>query len=225
MTRSAPLYEIWNLEAGHGARDGGFLFLEEMRIHPGEFLGLAGPNGAGKSTLLYVLAFLLQPIGGELRFDGRPVPADATPLRRQATLLLQQPVLLKRSVFDNVAYGLRVRGRGERLRRKVQAALEAVELDPGAFARRAWHELSGGEAQRVALAARLALEPRALLLDEPTASLDTASAQAVRRAAMAARERGCALVCASHDMEWLHSCADRVERLERGRVSESTEET
>ena len=137
--------------------------------------------------------------------------------RRQVTLLLQTPYLLSRSVEANVAYGLLARGEDRaRARRAAAEALCAVGLDPALFAARCRHELSGGEAQRVALAARLALKPKALLMDEPTASVDEESAVRIAEAAREAAGRGAAVLVVSHDHEWLAPLAHRRVRLRDG---------
>jgi len=189
-----------------------------LDIPAGRITGIAGPNGSGKSTLLRILAFLEAPVSGRMSFFGAPCGFEDEALRRQATLLTQEPYLLRRSVAGNVAYGLKVRGLGAG-EAVVGAALEMVGLAPERFARRNWFELSGGEAQRVALAARLVLRPRVLLLDEPTASLDEDSARRIREAALAAREQwGATVVAVSHDMAWLHSLADSVVFMRGGQV-------
>lgn len=188
-----------------------------LEIRRGEALGLVGPNGSGKTTLLRILAFLDVPASGRLFFDGRemhPGPGNGagemTAARRRATLLLQEPYLLRRSVFENVAYGLKARGKRKGLAEAVNAALDAVGLPPASFASRLWFELSGGEKSRVALAARLAVQPEALLLDEPSANLDAESALAVRDAAAAARSSlGATLVVAGHHHEWMKGLCDR----------------
>jgi len=217
MSASDMLYEAHDLRHVYSGRDA--LRVDELAVARGSILGLAGPNGSGKSTLLRILAFLMAPASGALRFDGLPVNSEAqrARLRRQATLLLQKPTLLKRSVRDNVAYGLKIRGQKTGLDEQVAQVLDMVGLDPARFVQRRWFELSGGEAQRVALAARLALRPKALLLDEPTASLDTASAERILRAALhARREWATTLVVVSHDARWLASVADHVLRLGLG---------
>lgn len=207
-----------DVEAGGGS---GALFVPRLDIARGAIVGLAGHNGSGKSTLLKVLGFLLEPQAGELRFDGRMVDRAAYraghELRRRAVLLGQDTCLLSRSVAANVAYGLALRGlpaSGD----DIAAALGLVGLDSAAYARRSWRQLSGGEARRVALAARLILKPEALLLDEPTTGLDRASTAHVKAAALAARERGATLVIASHELDWLSSIADTVLTLEEGRI-------
>lgn len=226
---STPLYELRGVEAGYGeaASEASVLHVPELAIGRGSILGLAGHNGSGKSTLLKVLGFLLTLRAGELSFDGRVLDAAALRaghlLRRRAVLLGQDTCLLKRSVAANVAYGLKLRGqpftREAALQAALAEALALVGLDFAEFAPRSWRELSGGEARRVALAARLVLQPEALLLDEPTTGLDRSSVAHVQRAVLAAREtRGATLVIASHDVDWLKSCADRVLLMDDGRI-------
>jgi tungstate transport system ATP-binding protein len=218
---SAPLYELRGIEAGYGA--GSALMVPELSIARGSILGLVGHNGSGKSTLLKLLGFLLAPSKGQVIFDGREVDQAALRqghlLRRRAVLLGQDTCLLKRSVAGNVAFGLRLRGQ-DVAQAALAEALGLVGLDFAEFGPRSWRELSGGEARRVALAARLALKPEALLLDEPTTGLDRESVRHVQQAVLAARQsRGATLVIASHDVDWLKSCADQVLLLEEGRIS------
>jgi len=192
------------------------LDVSSLTLASGEILGLAGPNGSGKSTLLRLIAQLEPPAAGRMRFLGRTVNEGDTGSRRQVTLLTQEPYLLKRTVFANVAYGLKVRGESE-IRPRVRDALELVGLAPDTFASRLWFELSGGETQRVALAARLVLRPRLLLLDEPTASLDRESAELIAKAVLAARDRdGTTMVIASHDMPWLNGVSNRIAYMDHG---------
>lgn len=191
------LYEGNGLVRRYGGRVA--LRLPELAVRRGSALAVTGPNGAGKSTLLRMLAFLERPDEGQLIFHG----TSGRPPRHEATLLLQEPYLLKRSVFENVAYGLRIRGRVAGLRDAVRAALEAVGFAPESVERRQWRELSGGERQRASLAARLALRPLALLLDEPTSNMDARSAAAIHAAVRATVEAGTTVVVASHDQAWL----------------------
>jgi tungstate transport system ATP-binding protein len=213
---NGPLFSLSDVAQAYAGRS--VLEIAALDVGRGEAVGLFGPNGSGKSTLLRLLALLEAPLRGVVRFEGFPVsPADGA-MRRRIALLPQEPYLLKRSVAGNVAYGLELRGEVD-IGRRVEQALRTVGLDPAAFARRSWQELSGGEAQRVALAARLVLSPTALLLDEPTASLDRESTERVKAAAYAARrEVGATLVIASHDRRWLDSVCDRVLVLADGRI-------
>ncbi|MCX5880571.1 MAG: ATP-binding cassette domain-containing protein [Deltaproteobacteria bacterium] len=130
---------------------------------------------------------------------------------------------MKRSVFDNIAYGLVLRGvNRSRHVEAVADALSLVGLSAEEFAGRSWYQLSGGEAQRVALAARLVLRPNVLLLDEPTASVDAASAQQIKASALkACREWGTALIVASHDWHWVHEICNSVIPMFNGKVMEN----
>ena len=197
------LYEARNLERLYGPRVA--LRLPELKVHKGRVVALTGPNGSGKSTLLRLLAFLEKPDAGELHFYGSP----NVPPRHEATLLLQEPYLLKRSVYENVAYGLRVRGQrdpaghGGPVDKAVREALATVGFAPESVIKRQWRELSGGEKQRVSLAARLVLRPLALLLDEPTSNMDVRSAAAIHQAVRRAVQEGTTVIVASHDRVWL----------------------
>jgi len=214
---STPLINLFNIRQQYCGRT--VLSIDRLGIEPGSIVGLAGPNGSGKSTLLRLLAFLESPASGTMTFMGEPVSIKPNGVHRQVTLLVQEPYLLKRSVHANVAYGLKVRGESD-ITKRVNHSLEMVGLNPDSFSQRQWFELSGGEAQRVALAARLALKPKALLMDEPTASLDSQSATLIRQATLSARkEYGASLVIASHDMAWLNAVCDHIIHLEQGEIT------
>lgn len=194
--------------------------LPHFDISAGVILGLAGPNGGGKSTLMRLLAFLETPIAGEVRFDGKPSLGREIELRQVVAYFPQEPYLLKRSVRANVGYGLMLR-RLPNITERVTEALSQVGLNPERFMNRSWMQLSGGEVKRVALAARLALRPRVLLLDEPTANLDRESAELVRQAVAAARERyGTTLVISGHDHPWLQAICDDIIWLRDGMLSD-----
>lgn len=212
-----PLYELHNITKSYGGRT--VLDIPELRIEKGSIIGITGPNGSGKSTLLRILAFLEYPKSGKIIFQGRTVSDPGETLRREATLLLQESPLLKRTVFDNVAYGLKVRGIVDHLHEKVAQALTQVGLEPGQFAGRAWFALSGGEAQRVALASRLILKPKVLLLDEPTASIDAQSAVIILNAILEARKIfNTTVLLVSHDLEWAYRASDEVISIHSGRI-------
>lgn len=221
-----PLFHLENILRTYpepGQRDvvRTVLHLSELDIHAGEILGIRGHNGSGKSTLLRIIALLEPPDAGTILFEGQPAEVGNLSQRRQVTLLLQTPYLLSRSVASNVAYGLRVRGIRDAftVRKEIESALLAVGLDPAVFWQRRRHELSGGESQRVALAARLALRPRVLLMDEPTASVDQQSAERIAVAARHAADEGSAVVVVSHDQEWLAPLADRLITLREGKLA------
>ncbi len=216
------MFEIKNLVHRYGKRV--VLKIDALAVKGGSILGFVGPNGSGKSTLLRILS-LLEPFSeGELLYGGTSVKGRESSVRRDVTLLLQEPYLLRRSVYDNLRYGLALRGdpslkSKEAVRTRIHESLEAVGLSPDRFARRAWFQLSGGEAQRVALATRLALRPRVLLLDEPTANVDELSAILVKQAALAAvREWGTTLVVSTHDLAWLYEVATDIVSLYGGHI-------
>ncbi len=211
------LYQI--RDADHFYGDKQVLSIADLDIPSGSITGLIGPNGSGKSTLLKLLGFLEEPTYGTILFQGRKAAPFSKVVRARVTLLPQEPYLMRRSVFDNVAYGLKIRGDTKDLKDRIGEALTLVGLEPENFARRKWLAISGGEAQRVALAARLILRPNVLLLDEPTASVDAHSARLIRKASLKARkEWGTTLVVATHDWQWLYETCDSVLHLLHGRI-------
>ena len=212
------LYHLENLTQVYGDRT--VLEVDRLDIEIRTITGLIGPNGSGKSTLMRILAFLEKPATGRVTFQGQPLSQVALDLRRQVTMLSQEPYLLKRSVQANVSYGLKLRGISD-TRQQVNRALKKVGLDPTRFSQRSWRELSGGEAQRVALAARLILKPKVLLLDEPTASVDRESSDLILQAALDARNRwGTTLIIISHQLTWLRQIADRILSMDYGRLTQ-----
>jgi len=214
------LYQIQAVDHFYGDKQ--VLSIEDLTIPSASITGLIGPNGSGKSTLLKLLGFMEEPTYGTILFQGRKVAPFSKVLRSRITLLTQEPYLLRRSVFDNVAYGLKIRDDSRDLNNRVGEALTMVGLEPQNFARRKWTALSGGEAQRVALAARLILKPGVLLLDEPTASVDSYSARLIRIASLRARnEWGTTLVVVTHDWQWLYETCDSVMHLLHGRLFKS----
>jgi tungstate transport system ATP-binding protein len=216
---TGPLYELEGVRQVYAGRT--VLEIDRLTVDSRTITGVVGPNGSGKSTLMRLLAFVETPFQGKLNFQGQPGRQIDLAARRRVTMLQQEPYLLKRSVRANVAYGLKVRGRRD-VRDQVDQALITVGLDPDRFGNRSWRELSGGEAQRVALAARLAIQPQVLLLDEPTASVDRDSSDLIQRAALEARGRwGATLIVISHHLDWLHRVADRILTMSYGRLADT----
>jgi tungstate transport system ATP-binding protein len=154
-------------------RDGrAVLDLDSLSVETGEVLAIVGPNGAGKSTLFLVLARLLKADRGQVMFQGRSIDSlHDLEYRRQIALVLQEPLLLDMSVFENAAIGLKFRGRSRaQVEERVNHWLS--RLGVAHLADRPARKLSGGEAQRVSLARAFVLQPDLLLLDEPFTSLD-----------------------------------------------------
>jgi molybdate transport system ATP-binding protein len=197
-----------------------------LTVQDGETLAILGPNGSGKSTLLAVVAGLLRPdrgrvaLGGrDLTLTGRGPTVHVPPHDRKTALLGQEPLLFPHlSALDNVGFGARSRGVGRReARDHAQAWLDQVGV--GELSGRKPAQLSGGQAQRVAVARALAAEPELLLLDEPMAALDVDVAPALRqtlRRVLADRT----VVLVTHDVLDALLLADRVVVLEAGRVVE-----
>ena len=197
------------------------LDLPRLEIGQGLAYSLQGPNGAGKSTLLGILSFLNAPHQGDVFFLGEPVvwkESFLRPLRRQVALVEQHPVMFSRSVRENVGYGLAIRGvpRAER-DRKVDEALKLVGLSHLAevYAPR----LSGGETQRVAIARALANNPKVLLLDEPTASVDTQNRVVIEQVVAELRDRGdTTIVLCTHNRSQAWALCPHVIFLEDGKL-------
>ncbi len=172
-------------------------------FEPGMIHAVVGPNGAGKTTLLRLLALLARPTQGRVLLDGQDATAawpDCLAWRRRLSLVQQNPALFRAPVFDNVAAGLRFRGRrGQPLRAAVEAALGLVELQ--GYERRWPGSLSGGEAQKVALARAVAPAPEILLLDEPCANLDPASSALIEeKVRLLAEEQGMTIILVTHSL-------------------------
>ena len=189
-----------------------------FQIEPGGISVLLGPNGAGKSLVLRLASGLLAPTRGSVRWLGGGGGVAAAEAH---AIVLQRPVLLRRSVAANVAYSLALCGvaRPERHAR-VARALEATRLSP--LAQRPARTLSVGEQQRVAVACAWAREPEVLFLDEPAAALDPSATRELERAICAMRDEGRKLVMSTHDLAQAKRLASEVLFLHRGHLLEQT---
>lgn len=192
-----------------------------LQVSEAEILALLGPNGSGKSTLLKMLAIILQPSTGEVYFQGVQVnERNIEQMRMESTLVFQKTVLFTSSVYDNVAYGLKIRKLPKRtIEEEVHKAIELVRLE--GFEKRQAKKLSGGEQQRVALARALVLKTKLLLLDEPTANLDPKNASIVEEAiGTVNRERKTTVIIATHNMLQAKNLPTRIALIENGRIGE-----
>jgi len=190
-------------------------------VERGEIFALIGPNGAGKTTLLRILDLLDEPSSGTVWLQGARVnysARDRQALRRRIGMVFQQTVLFNTSVFNNVAYALKIRGEDERnIEKKVKEALKIGQLE--GFEGKNALKLSGGEAQRVALAQVLVTEPELLLLDEPTANLDPRNVSIVEEVlSWVNRERKTTIIVATHNMFQAETLASRAALLLEGRM-------
>jgi spermidine/putrescine transport system ATP-binding protein len=191
-----------------------------LAVERGEFLSILGPSGCGKTTTLRMIAGFERPDAGEIRLQGLSV-ADVPPYERNVNTVFQHYALFPHmTVFDNVAFGLRMKRLPDaEVGRRVGRILEIVEL-PG-YGRRVPHQLSGGEQQRVGLARALVNQPTVLLLDEPLGALDLK----VRRRMQLElkrihREVGITFIYVTHDQEEALVLSDRVAVMHRGRIEQ-----
>ncbi|NLL52085.1 MAG: ATP-binding cassette domain-containing protein [Peptococcaceae bacterium] len=143
-----------------------------VAIRRGECLGLVGPNGSGKSTLLKIISMLEQPTGGRIYWEGQLLPTQIPmSIRHQIAIVFQEPLLLNKNVYQNVALGLKFRRLPKKeIKSRVEYWLETFGISH--LAKQHAHSLSGGEAQRTSLARAFALNPQILFLDEPFSALD-----------------------------------------------------
>ena len=205
---------------------GDFVALDDvsLEVPTGELIALLGPSGCGKTSLLRIIAGLEVADRGEIRFHDRDATADGARERRVGFVFQHYALFRHMSVFENVAFGLRVKPRPERLpewkiREKVHDLLKLVQLDW--LADRFPSQLSGGQRQRIALARALAVEPHVLLLDEPFGALDAQVRKELRRWLRRLHdELHVTSVFVTHDQEEALEVADRVVVMNRGRVEQ-----
>jgi energy-coupling factor transport system ATP-binding protein len=193
----------------------------DLRISEGTIVGLIGSTGSGKSTLLQHLNGLYQAQSGSLRVGPYQVneDLDVRRLRQYVGIVFQNPdyQLFEQYVGDEVAYGLRLQGvQGTALRERVQTAMNTIGLDFETFKDRLTFTLSGGERRKVALASTLAMHPKVLLLDEPTAGLDPSSRYEVRQQIVEFNQSGKTIVISSHQMEDIANLTTEVLLLYKG---------
>jgi ABC-type multidrug transport system fused ATPase/permease subunit len=200
-----PRIETQDLTVARGGRE--LVRGMDLAVRAGEVVALVGPSGIGKSSLLRCLVRLDEPAGGRVLVDGTDASElEPCTLRRRVGLVTQAPVMLEGDVRANLAYGLDDPEEGA-----LAEALAATGLDPSFMGRTA-RELSGGEAARVAVARALARDPRVLLLDEPTASLDGVATAAIEALVRDLAQRGLGILIVTHDEPQAERVADaRVE--------------
>lgn len=207
-------------------RFGNFLALQniDLEISDGQLVALLGPSGSGKTTLLRIIAGLERPDEGAVLFDGKDI-TDVHVRHRKVGFVFQHYALFKHmTVFENIAFGLKVRKRRERpssseIKRTVDELLSLVKLE--GFANRYPHQLSGGQRQRVALARALAVKPRILLLDEPFGALDAKVRKELRRWLRRLHdEYRMTTVFVTHDQEEALDVADKIVIMNKGAIEQ-----
>ena len=192
----------------------------DLHINQGELVFMLGPSGCGKSTLLRILAGLVSADSGTISFDGRNI-MSLPPEKRRAAMVFQNYALWPHlTVFENVAFGLRMEKHSKsEIRTRVMESLEQVRMER--FAQGAVTRLSGGQQQRVALARALAVDPALLLLDEPLSNLDANLRDTMRREIKRiCTERKLTALYVTHDRREALSMADRAGVMHKGKIAQ-----
>jgi len=198
------------------------LSIKSLDFIQGKIQVLLGPNGSGKTTLLKLLNRLLPLQSGEITFDGKRIDKDSS-FRSKTVYVHQNPMLLSGTVFDNIAYGLKLRGYSrQEIEAQVAKTLSVVGLE--GFAHRKSTALSGGEIQRVAVARAMAFNPAVLLLDEPTSSVDRENVGRIESLLLRIKKTyGCTIIISTHNLPFAYRICDRLIHLEEGKVKPTEE--
>jgi len=218
MIESSPILEARGIQVIRGGTI--LLDISSFLIHEGEILSLIGPNGAGKTTLLQTLSYLLKPFQGEILFRGRKIEANHSVLeyRRRLAMVFQEPLLFDTTVFNNVASGLKIRGmKKSEIHDRVIEQLDRFGISH--LKDRSAKTLSGGEAQRTSLARAFSIQPEILLLDEPFASLDPPTRDAlVEDLERVLRGTRTTAMFATHDRLEALRLSSRIAVMDGGRI-------
>ncbi|MCW0001402.1 ABC transporter ATP-binding protein [Pararhizobium sp. YC-54] len=192
----------------------------DLEIRKGELLALLGPSGCGKTTTMRSIAGLMTPVGGRISLDGADITRVAANKRAVGLVFQSYALFPHLTVFENVAFGLKLKGmRGAELETKVAAGLKSVGL--AAFAGRKTPELSGGQQQRVALARSMVMEPKVLLLDEPLSNLDARLRLEMRTELQRVqKESGVTMIFVTHDQVEALALADRIVVMKNGAIEQ-----
>jgi len=196
----------------------------ELAIYPGEYVGVIGHTGSGKSTLIQHLNGLIRPTSGQVLLEGQDIWTDKASLRAArfaVGLVFQYPEyqLFEETVYRDIAFGPKNMGLdADEIDRRVRRAAEFADLSPELLDKSPF-SLSGGQKRRAAIAGVIAMEPKVLILDEPTAGLDPAGAERIFRNIQAYHEaNGAAVVLVSHSMEDVARLAQRLIVLHNGSI-------
>ena len=198
------------------------LDVDNLDFQEGKIYAIVGPNGSGKTTLLNILNLLEKPDEGQIFFHDQEITnksnEDTLEIRRRMTLVNQDPFLFHSTVYDNIAYGLKIRSIPPKVQKsRIKSALNIVGLS--GFKDRRANQLSGGEAQRVVIARALVIEPEVLFLDEPTANIDQKHVDVVERIIKKIRkEIKTAVIFTTHDLSQAYRLADEVISLLDGKI-------
>ena len=190
-----------------------------LDIHDKEFVTLLGSSGCGKTTTLRLIAGFLEPTSGKVLLKGEDI-TGVPPYKRPVNTVFQKYALFPHlNVFENVAFGLRLKKMDEEtIRRKVRDMLEVVGLK--GFERRSIGQMSGGQQQRVAIARALAMRPKVMLFDEPTSALDPEMVNEVLDVMVELAHEGMTMICVTHEMGFARKAADRIVFMSDGQILE-----
>lgn len=221
ITQDKPLFHVLKIKKYYGERLA--LDVDEMVLEKDRTYAILGPNGAGKSTLLRLLNLLDRPDSGRIYFMGQSTDQKESvrlEMARKMCMVFQQPYIFRTTVYNNVAYGLKIRGiNSKEQKKRIERALAITGLQ--GYANRPAQKLSGGEMQRVALARALAVDPEVLLLDEPTANLDPSSVQAIENIIRHIRaEKKTTVIIVTHNLFQARRISDETILLINGRLAE-----
>jgi tungstate transport system ATP-binding protein len=216
-----PVFKLHNIIKRYGQRE--VLNIDELTISGQKICAILGPNGSGKTTLMRIMALLTRNDTGSVGVLGEDInwgKEQLLKLRRQMTMVTQTSFMFEGSVYDNVAYGLKVRRKPEKeIRYAVAKSLELLGIS--AFIATQARNLSGGEQQKVAIARALVIEPRVLFLDEPTANIDPQSAVEIERhVQLINREMGTTIILVTHNLFQARRLADEVFFMWDGKIIE-----
>jgi len=217
VTLKSPLLQLDRL---YCERDERVLFANlDYSISAGDIVQIEGPNGSGKTTLLRIISLLDTSFEGKYMFDNVDAKENRESIRKRVTMVFQSPVMFRSSVFDNIAYGLRIRGfSGEEIKRRVDEVLEMLGIE--SLRNKNARKLSGGEKQRVALARAFVIDSDVYALDEPTANLDADNVRVIENAIKEMKKQGKTIVLATHNLFQARRLADRTAYIERGEIVE-----
>jgi len=214
------IFKVRNLKKVYNGKI--VLDVDNFNFQEGKIYAIVGPNGSGKTTLLNILNLLEKPDEGQIFFYDQEITnksnSDTLEIRRRMTLVNQDPFLFHSTVYDNIAYGLKIRLIPSKVQKsRIRSALNIVGLS--GFKDRKANQLSGGEAQRVVIARALVIEPEVLFLDEPTANIDQKHIDVVERIIKKIKkEIKTTVIFTTHDLSQAYRLADEVISILDGKI-------
>lgn len=205
--------EIENLTKKYGDRT--VLNIDNLILEEGKITGITGPNGSGKTTLLNIIGGIDAEYNGNVYYNGKSLDNET---KRNMTYLFQKPYLFRRSVYENIAYPLKLRDyANDKTISLTNAIMENLEIEDLKDLKA--HKLSGGESQKVALARALVFKPKLLLLDEPTSNIDPESIKILEREILRFnKETNATIIIITHNMEQIERLCHKAVGLSNGKV-------